>query len=1024
MMSFTDVFIRRPVLACVISFFILFLGLRAIADLPLRQFPKMENTVITVTTAYPGASADLMQGFITAPLQKAIAGADGIDYLTAQSNEGISTIKAYIKLNYDPGAAMTDIMAKAAEVRNDLPRESNQPVISKETGSSMALMYLGFNSAQMSTQQITDYLSRVVQPKLQTVGGVASADILGGQTYAMRIWLNTEKMAAYNISTNEVISRLQAQNFQAAAGQIKGKDVLFNITASTNLESADQFKNIIVKSQGPTLVRLKDIAGVDLGAVSYDSSVVFNGKNAVFIGIQSTPTANPLTVIDHVKAMLPELQINYPPSFEGKVVYDSTEYIRGSIHEVIRSITESTIIVILVVFLFLGTFRSVAIPVVTIPLSLIGVCSLMYAMGYSLNLLTLLAMVLAIGLVVDDAIVVVENIYRHVEEGTPPFQAAIKGAREIAGPIIAMTTTLAAVYAPIGFMKGMTGALFKEFAFTLAFSVIISGIIALTLSPMMCSKLLNSSFSQLSLVNAIDRLFESFKIKYQQRLRRVLEFRSVTFVFAMIMLAGCVLLAATTTTELAPEEDQSVLFLSANAPQTANIDYLTHYTQQLDQVFRTLPETEDYFILNGMGGQNNAIAGAILKPWNLRKKSQSQVLTDLQEKIGGIAGLNIVAFPLPSIPGSSDGLPIQFVLTSTADYNVLQQAVEKLQNAAMQSGLFLFVDSDLKFEKPQLQVEIDKDKAGMMGVSMQDIGSSLATLMGGNYVNRFSREGQSYLVIPQVPREFRLNPEKIKDIYVPSQGNSLIPLSSIVSLSFKVQPNSLNQFQQLNSTTLQGLMVPGKSIPQGLDFLREQAAKILPLGVSYDYAGQSRQVVQEGDEMLYTFFFALLIIYLVLSAQFESFRDPLIILISVPMSIAGALVPLNIGFASLNIYTGIGLVTLIGLISKHGILMVEFANKLQQDEGLSVHEAIIKSAALRLRPILMTTGAMVLGVAPLIAATGAGAKSRFDIGIVIATGMLIGTCFTLFVVPSIYTFLAKTYNRVSAVEIKAKKLVT
>lgn len=1010
-MKLTDLFIRRPVLASVVSLLILCLGLRAISDLTLRQFPKMSTTVITVMTTYPGANANLMQGFITAPLQKSIAGADGIDYLTAQSTEGVSIIKAYIKLNYDPAQAMTDIMAKVAEVRDRLPKESNQPVIKKETGSSIALMYLGFNSKDMTTQQITDYLSRIIQPELQTVSGVAGADILGGQTYAMRIWLNSEKMAALKISTTDVVTALQSQNFQAAAGQVKGKLVLFNINARTDLNQVNQFNDIVVKNNNNTLIRLKDIATVELGSESYDSSVIFNGKNAVFIGIYGTPTANPLTVIDDVKKLLPNLAINYPPDFEGKIVYDGTEYIRSSLHEVIATISEATVIVIFVIFLFLGTLRSVTIPIVTIPLSLIGVCTLMYMMGYSLNLLTLLAMVLAIGLVVDDSIVVVENIYRHVEEGLSPFDAAIKGAREIASPIISMTTTLAAVYAPIGFMTGVTGALFKEFAFTLAFCVIISGVIALTLSPMMCSKILNASLSQQKLVKLIDEFFEKFKQRYTEQLKLVLSFRSVTLVFAIIMLIACVLLAYTTRTELAPEEDQSVVFVQAIAPDYANLEYLETYTKKFIKIYESFPETADYFIINGMGTVNIAISGMMLKPWSDRTRSQKQIQDLVQNKFFGIAGINAYAFPLPSIPGPSDGMPVQFVITSTADYTILYQVMQKLLDAANNSGLFMFVDSDLKFEKPELIVNIDRDKAGVMGVHMQDIGTALATLLGGNYVNRFSREGQSYYVIPQAPQELRLNPKKIDEIYIPiANQNEFIPLSTVVNLNIATIPNQLNQFQQLNSATLQGMMLPGKTITECLDFLKAQAKDLFPTGVSYDFAGQSRQVVKEGSTMLYTFFFALLIIYLVLSAQFESFRDPFIILISVPLSIAGALIPLNLGFATLNIYTGIGLVTLIGLISKHGILMVEFANQLQANESLSIHDAIVKSASLRLRPILMTTAAMVLGVVPLIIANGAGAKSRFDIGLVIASGMMIGTCFTLFVVPTMYTFLAKKHS--------------
>lgn len=1012
-MNFTDIFIRRPVLATVISLLILFLGLRALLALPLRQFPEMKNTVITVMTTYPGASADLMQGFITSPIQKAISTAEGIDYLTSQSIQSVSTISAYIKLNHDPNTAMTDVMSKVAQVTNILPKESNRPIITKTTGSTTDLMYIGFNSDKMNNQQITDYLQRVVQPKLQTVDGVAEAELLGNQTYAMRIWLNMEKMAALNISSAEVVNALQQQNFLTAAGQIKGEFVLFNINAKTDLNTIQQFENIVLKTSNGTLIRIRDIGKVELGAQTYDSSVIFNGKNGVFIGIKATPTANPLTVINDVKKMMPELENNYPSHFSGKIVYDSTEYIRSSLHEVIRSITEATIIVILVVFLFLGTIRSVTIPIVTIPLSLIGVASLMLAMGYSLNLLTLLAMVLAIGLVVDDAIVVVENIYRHIEEGMSPYEAAIKGAREIATPIIAMTITLAAVYAPIGFMTGITGALFKEFAFTLAFSVIISGVIALTLSPMMCSFILNKAISQQRLVQVIDQNFEKIKNYYHDRLTRSLQFRSVTLVFAGIILVMCALLAMTTITELAPQEDQSILLVAAQAPESSNIDYLTKYTKQVEKIYRSFPEMQDYFIINGQEGVvNSSFSGMILKPWNQRKKSETKLLPPLQEKLSKIAGLNAVSFELPSIPGASGDLPIQFVLTSTEDYSVLNQIIEKLKDSAIKSGLFLFVDTDLKFSKPELIVDIDKDKAGVMGINMQDIGTGLAIMYGGNYINRFSREGQSYEVIPQVPQQFRLNPEKINDIYIPASGQKqLVPLSSVVNIYTKVIPNQLNQFQQLNSASLQGIMVPGKSLMQGLSFLENEAKKFLPSGMSYDYKGQSRQAIQEGNTMIYTFFFALLIIYLVLAAQFESFRDPLIVLISVPMSITGALIPLNIGLATLNIYTGIGLVTLIGLISKHGILMVDFANKLQIHEGLSIPEAIIKAAALRLRPILMTTGAMILGVVPLILASGAGAMSRFDIGLVIASGMLIGTCFTLFVVPTMYTFLAKDHSK-------------
>jgi multidrug efflux pump len=1005
-MNVTDLFIKRPVLACVVSLMILLFGFRALSSLELRQFPKMENSVITIMTSYPGASADLIQGFITSPLEKSVASADGIDYLTSQSVDGLSSISAYVRLNYDPNVAMTDIMAKVSQVSNQLPKESNQPVIQKSTGSQTALMYIGYSSTKMTNEQITDYLYRVVQPKLQTVAGVSNAEILGGKTYAMRIWLNADKMASLHITPTDVVLALQKQNVQAAAGQTKGKYVLFNINAKTNLQDAKQFESLLIKNQNGTLIRIKDIAEVELGSENYDSSIKFNGKNGVFIGIKASPTANPLTVINDVKKILPEIAINYPPALNSKIVYDSTQYIRSSIHEVMTSIIEATIIVVLVIFAFIGAARAVTIPIITIPLSLIGVCSLMYAMGYSINLLTLLAMVIAIGLVVDDAIVVVENIYRHIEEGLTPYEAALKGAREITAPIISMTTTLAAVYAPIGFMTGLTGALFKEFAFTLSFAVILSGVIALTLSPMMCSKILSSSMMQQRLVIYIDSLFESLKQLYAYKLYTVLRHRMVAATFAGIMLVGCILIAITTPTELAPDEDQSIVFLSMAAPKYANIDYTEKFTNQLTGIFTSIPETQDFFVVNGNGSVNSAISGLILKPWDQRKRSQAKVLASVQPQIAKIAGLNAVAFPLPSLPGNASGLPVQFVITSTEDHVSINQVLTKLKDAARKSGLFMFVDADLKFEKPIVDVTIDSNKAASMGISMQTIGGSLSTLLGGNYINRFSAYGQSYKVIPQVAQLDRYHPEKLNNYYITTEMGESVPLSSVVSLQVSTQANELYHFQQLNSATLSGLMMPGKSVPDGLHFLINEAKKVFPPGFSYDFAGQSRQAIQEGNTMLYTFFFALIIIYLVLSAQFESFRDPLIILISVPLSIIGALLPLHLGLAKLNIYTGIGLVTLIGLISKHGILIVEFANQLQKQEGLSIHDAIIKSATLRLRPILMTTVAMVLGVVPLILATGAGAGSRYSIGLVIATGMTVGTAFTLFIVPTMYTLFA------------------
>jgi multidrug efflux pump len=1004
---FTDIFIKRPVLATVVSLLIFIMGLRSMYDLPLSEYPQMDNTVITVSTIYPGANAEVVQGFITTIIEKSIAGADGIDYIAATSQQGLSTVQAYIKLNYDPDKAFTDIMSKVSEVQGQLPSASELPTIQKDTGSTIALMYASFYSDKMTPGQVTDYVNRVVRPKLQTVQGVSSIDIIGGNTFAMRIWLNPQRMAALGITPTDVNNALTKNNFQSAPGQTKGQYVAYNISANTGIHDAETFSNLVVKNDGSTLVRLSDIADVQLGSQSYDSVVTFNGKKAIFIGVNATPVANPLTVIEDIRALMPELEENYPPSLNSKIVYDSTKYISASIDEVIMTILEATVIVIVVIFLFLGSLRSVVIPVITIPLSLVGVCTLMLALGYSLNLLTLLAMVLAIGMVVDDAIVVVENIHRHIEEGKTPFNAAIEGAREIALPVISMTITLAAVYAPIGFMSGLTGALFTEFAFTLACSVILSGVIALTLSPMMCSKVLNAQMADNRFVKFLDERFERLKNSYQRKLHYVLSIRPVVVVFAVIILTSCYFLYTTTKSELAPEEDQSVLFAQATAPEYANIDYLSAYTKEFDKIFEALPETEAYFVINGNGATNTAFAGLMLKPWNERKRSQKQINRLVQPEIRQIAGIQAVVFPLPSLPVGGSPLPIQFIVNSTASYEVVYQKSQELLAAAKESGMFMFVDNTLKFNKPQLDININREKAGQMGITMQDIGQALAVSLGGNYTNYFSMEGQSYQVIPQVLRELRLNPEQIAEIYVKTSTGNLIPLSTLVDISTSSQPNSLTEFQQLNSATIQGILAPGTTVGTALAFLQNKASEILPKGMTYDYAGQSRQYIQEGSALIYTFLFAIIIIYLVLAAQFESFRDPFIIMVSVPMSIFGALIPLNLGLATINIYTQVGLITLVGLITKHGILMVDFANHLQSEENLTIREAIEKAAGIRLRPILMTTAAMILGVTPLLLASGAGAVSRFDIGLVIAMGMLIGTFFTLFIVPTMYTFIAE-----------------
>ncbi len=1007
-MKFTDLFIRRPVLALVVSLLILLIGLKALLGLQIRQYPRLYNTTITVTTVYPGASPDLIQGFITTPMEQAVATAEGIDYLTSNSIQGTSTVTAYIRLNYDPSQALTDVMAKVQQVKYLIPAEAQDPIILKSTGQTTAVMYIGFASAELQSAAISDYLTRVVQPLLSTVDGVASADILGGQTFAMRLWLDPAQMAARGISAADVSAAIRANNYQSAPGQAKGFFTVTNIDAQTGLADVDQFKRMVVKSAGGAVVRLEDIARVDLGAQSWTSSVMMNGQHAVFIGVQATPTGNPLSLVEGVRALLPEIERNLPPSVKMQVAYDSTRFIQASIDEVEFSLGQAVVIVVVVIFLFLGSFRSVLIPIVTIPLSLIGAGIIMAALGFSLNLLTLLAMVLAIGLVVDDAIVVLENVYRHIEEGKSAPQAALIGAREIAGPVISMTLTLAAVYTPIGFLGGVTGTLFREFAFTLAGAVIISGIVAVTLSPMMCSILLTRTSSQGRFARLIDRGFSRLADGYGRRLQRSLDYRPVTALFAVAVFAVLVFMYLNTKKELAPEEDQGVLFALTKAPQYANLDYSDAYGEELDKSFTSIPEAELRFVVNGRFGPNQGIAGVILKPWGERSRSALQLKQVLQQKVSAVEGMQAFVFSLPPLPASIGGLPVQMVIDSTGDFTSIFQAMEKIKNAARKSGLFIVVDSDLAFNQPTIEVAIDRSKANDLGITMQAIGDTLALLVGENFVNRFNLGGRSYEVIPQVARVDRLSQETLTRYYVTSSGGQQVPLSNLVTVKTTTAPNALTRYNQLNSATFQAVPMPGVAMGQAVDFLEAQAAS-LPAGFSHDYLSDARQYVREGNQLVLTFVFALIVIFLVLAAQFESLRDPLVILVSVPMSMFGALLPLFLGLATMNIYTQVGLVTLIGLISKHGILMVEFANQLQLTEGLDRRRAIEGAARVRLRPILMTTAAMVVGLVPLLTASGAGAASRFSIGVVVVAGMSVGTLFTLFVLPAVYTVLAKDH---------------
>lgn len=1007
-MNFTSLFIRRPVLATVVNLFLLIAGWQAIRALVVRQYPYTSNAVVTVSVAYPGANADLVRGFVTTPLEREISSADGIDYVESVSRQNVATITARLRLNYDPNAALTQITAKVNRVKGELPAGAEDPVFDVAVGETTPSVFVGFYSETMQGNQITDYLTRVVQPKLATVPGVQKADIFGARLFAMRIWLKPERMAALNLSAAQVRTALAAQNYLSAVGQTKGTMLTVNLTAQTDLRSVDDFKDIVIRESGGELVRLRDIADVVLGAENYDSLVNFSGVNGVFIGVSALPTANAIDVVKGVRAIVPEIQAQLPPGLNAKVVADFTEFINDSIKEVMHTLIEAMIIVILVIYLFLGSARSVVIPIVAIPLSLVGVSAIMLAFGFSINLLTLLAMVLAIGLVVDDAIVVVENIHRHIEEGMTPYEAAIRGARELIGPVIAMTITLAAVYAPVGFQTGLTGALFREFAFTLAGSVIISGFVALTLSPMMCSRILRHSDKK-GFEAFLNRTFERLQAGYEHFLHGALNARPAIFIIAILVFASIVPFFLLTKSELAPSEDQGIVLINAEASATATVEQTLLPAQEIAKLIRKdYPnETAEIFVIVGRGGTpNTAFIGWRMKPWSQRKRSAQDLQAELQGKLGQIAGARVSSFLRPSLPGSAGGLPVQIVISSTESHQRVAEVSGELLQRAMGSGLFVFGDSNLKFDQPQVNLIIDREKAAALGINMSQLGADLGSMLGGGYVNRFAIEGRAYRVIPQVTRQARLNPDQLSDYYISTSKGELVPLSSIATLQNVVQPRELRRFQQLNAATLSFSPAAGVSQGEALDWLRAEAATFFPQGFTIDYAGDSRQFVQEGSSLMVTFALAVVVIFLVLAGQYESFRDPLIIMMSVPLSIAGAMVFLFFGAATLNIYTQVGLITLVGLITKHGILIVEFANKLQEEQGMTVRQAAEHAAAVRLRPILMTTAAMVLGVLPLLRATGAGAESRFSIGLVIATGMSIGTLFTLFVVPAFYTWLA------------------
>jgi multidrug efflux pump len=1012
-LNFTDIFIRRPVLASVVSLAILVVGLRSYSSLQVLAYPKTENGIVTVTTVFPGADPDAIAGFITTPIEAAVAQSNGIDYMTSISQSGTSTITVNLRQNYDTSKAAAEINIKVNSVLNQLPLGSQQPSITVKVGQTTDAMYMGFSSPNLQRNQITDYLQRVVQPKLQAVAGVQTAEILGGQYFSLRAWLDPKKLSAYGISASDVSTALANNDFISAVGNTKGQMVQVTLTSTTSLHSLSEFKQLVVKQINGANIHLSDIATVELGADSYEANVAFDGKPGVFVGIQVAPAANLLDVVNGVKAVFPDIKSQLPQGLTGLVIYDSTDFVNSSIHEVATTLVEALVIVMFVIFAFLGSPRSVLIPIVAIPLSLIGTLAIMLALGFSINLLTLLALVLAIGLVVDDAIIVVENVNRHLEGGMSPLAAASLAAKELAGPIVAMTVVLLAVFVPIGFQGGLTGALFVEFAFTLAASVTVSAVIALTLSPMMCSRLLkphraDSTDWESRLVKFIDARFEKLLHWYQRKLERSLRYTPVTAVLVFLVLGSIYFMYSSAKSELAPQEDQGFIMAQPTSAPNATLQGKAIYDAQAFGIASAVAHPQHVFQIDAPG---QSIMGLALVPRDQRKLGANDLQRQLQQKISGIAGQKVAVFQPPSLPGAF-GLPIQFAITTTEPATRLNDVSQEFLATAVKSGLFMFIDTDLKLDLPQSVIDIDRNKTAQLGLTMTQVGNALGSLLGGNYVNYFSMDTRSYKVIPQVERLSRLNVDQLLNYPVANIGGVPVLLSTIATVRPVTVPETLNHFQQLNSATLSGVMSPGVSLDDALKYLQHLAAKTLPPGYTVDYGGQGRQYVAESGGIMATFAFAIIIVFLALAALFESFRDPLVILISVPLSIAGALIfiAIGIGGASLNIYTEVGLVTLMGLISKHGILIVEVANT-EQHTGKTKHAAIVAAASTRLRPILMTTAAMVLGVLPLVFASGAGAASRFAIGLVISTGLAIGTMFTLFVVPGVYMLIGATHSR-------------
>ena len=1014
-MKFTDIFIRRPVLAISISLLIIILGLQAISKLAVREYPKMTTTVITVTTAYPGADANLIQAFVTSTLEESIAQADNIDYMSSSSAPNSSTITVKMKLNTDPAGALADVLAKVNAVRSELPSGIEAPSVASSSGGT-GIMYISFRSNKLDSSQVTDYINRVVKPQFFTIEGVAGVQVFGAAEYALRIWLDPQKMASQNLSAPTVMSALSANNVQTVAGNDNGYYVTYRNKVETTTKSVEQLGNLIVASRGDDLVRLRDIATIELNKESDNSRATANGADSVVLGINPTSSANPLTVAEKIRPLFENIKKQLPDSMETDILYDSTIAINSSIHEVIKTIVEATVIVLVVILMFIGSLRAILIPVLTIPISLIGVLMMLQSLDFSINLMTLLALILAIGLVVDDAIVVLENVDRHIKEGETPFRAAIIGTREIAVPVISMTIALIAVYSPMALMGGITGTLFKEFALTLAGAVFISGIVALTLSPMMSSKLLKSNAKPTWMEERVEHTLGKVNRIYEYMLDLVMLNRKSMLAFAVVIFSTLPFLFNSLSSELTPNEDKGAFIAIGNAPSSVNVDYIQNAMQPYMKNVMETPEVSFGMSIAGAPNSNGSLNIITLKDWKERSRKQSAVMNEINAKAKSIPEVSVSAFNFPEIDTGEQGPPIAIVLKTAQDYKSLANTAEKFLSAMKASGKFIYTDLDLTYDIAQMTISVDKEKAGTYGITMQQISNTLGSFLSGATITRVDVDGRAYKVISQVKRDDRLSPEAFKNYYLTASNGQSVPLSSLITMKLETQPTSLSRFSQLNSAQISAVPMPGSSTGDAVTWLQQYATDNLPQGYTFDFKSEARQLVQEGNALAVTFALAVIIILLVLAIQFESIRDPMVIMISVPLAVSGALVSLNIlsffGIAgtTLNIYSQVGLITLVGLITKHGILMCEVAKEEQLNHGKTRIEAITHAAKVRLRPILMTTAAMVAGLIPLLYATGAGAVSRFSMGIVIVAGLSIGTIFTLFVLPVVYSYVATEHK--------------